>query len=172
MEESKKSLTQAKLKELLHYEPLTGVFTWLKLPLKTSNTKVGSIAGSKNTSSYIVIGIFRKSYKAHRLAYLYMTGKWPTNFIDHINGVRSSNIWTNLRECTHQQNRLNVGIYANNTSGFKGVYWCKPTNKWLASVKLHGKQHNLGLFATAEQASDVRQAFAKLHHGEFFKETM
>lgn len=162
-------LTQEQLKEFLHYEPLTGIFTWLKLPLKAYSVKVGDIAGTKQ-HGYIHIQIFGKKQYAQRLAWLYMTGNWPSKHIDHKNGIRDCNIWCNLRDCTDSQNQFNAGLSSRNKSGYKGVSWRKATNKWAAYARLYGKQHHLGLFATAEQASDVRQAFAKLHHGEFFKD--
>ena len=99
-----------------------------------------------------------------------MMGEWPTKFIDHINGVRDCNIFDNLRGCTNQQNLYNVGVRRNNTSGHKGVCWHKKSSKWVAQAMLSGKHYHLGLFATPEQANEVRQAFIKHHHGEFYRE--
>ncbi len=161
-------LTQATLKELLNYDPITGIFTWVK-PIN-NRYKIGDIAGSKDAKGYIVIGVNKKQHKAHRLAWLYMMGEWPTKFIDHINGVRDCNIFDNLRGCTNQQNLYNVGVRRNNTSGHKGVCWHKKSSKWVAQAMLSGKHYHLGLFATPEQANEVRQAFIKHHHGEFYRE--
>lgn len=122
-------LTQEQLKEFLHYEPLTGIFTWLKLPLKAYSVKVGDIAGTKQ-HGYIHIQIFGKKQYAQRLAWLYMTGNWPSKHIDHKNGIRDCNIWCNLRDCTDSQNQFNAGLSSRNKSGYKGVSWRKATNKW------------------------------------------
>jgi len=160
-------LSQQQLKELLHYEPITGVFTWLAST--ASRNKIGDIAGGKTSLGYTHIRIFGKLYLAHRLAWLYMTGCWPTKYIDHKNGTRDCNIWDNIRECTQSQNAFNVCARSNNKSGFKGVSFHKASNKWLASAKINGKSKHLGYFLTAENASAAYQSFAKMNHGEFFK---
>jgi hypothetical protein len=112
-------ITQARLKEVLHYSPDTGEFVWLTNP--RNQRKVGKLAGSVTADGYATIGIDGFYYKAHRLAHLYMTGILPTDYIDHINGYRNDNRWDNLRNATRQQNQHNSGKAVNNTSGFKGV---------------------------------------------------
>lgn len=160
-------LTQARLKELLNYDPITGIFTWVK---PTSyKIKTGDIAGCKD-SGYIRIVISKKLYRAHRLAWLYMTGNWPTQFIDHVNMVRDCNIWTNLRECSFNQNLHNVGITSRNKSGFKGVSWNKKCSKWVATAGVNGKAHHLGCYDTPEQAAEAYKTFAKSTRGEFYRE--
>lgn len=160
-------LTQERLQEVLNYDPLTGVF------VRINNCKghYAGIAGSISHLGYIQVWVDRKPYLGHRLAWLYMTGNFPDGHIDHINGVRGCNIWTNLRECTNQQNQLNVGISASNTSGFRGVSFHKPLGKWKASGKLNGKNKHLGYYTEIEQASEAYQAFARQHHGEFYRPT-
>lgn len=81
MKHSSKQLTSETLKELLHYNPETGIFTWAKNA--GQRAQVGRIAGSRTPSGYIKISLSRKLYAAHRLAWLYMTGSWPENEIDH-----------------------------------------------------------------------------------------
>ncbi|MCK9994454.1 MAG: hypothetical protein Dbin4_02974, partial [Alphaproteobacteria bacterium] len=98
-------LTQSRLKELLHYDPDTGVFT--RRVQTSSNARVGDVAGCLHPEGYRHIQIDGKRYAAHRLAWLYMTGEWPTNQLDHLNGVRDDNRWGNLREATHGQNQQN-----------------------------------------------------------------
>ena len=124
-------LTIEQLKEVLDYNPDTGLFTWIK---STQQTKAGSVAGNKTNQGYIRISVKRKRYLAHRLAYLYMTGHFPENFIDHINHIRHDNRWTNLRDATSSQNQANQVNPKNNTSGYKGVSWHKSTKKWLAKI--------------------------------------
>ena len=160
-------ITQQRLKELFNYDPETGVFT--RLQLVGGGVKVGDIAGTLS-NGYVSIMISKKRYKAHRLAWLYMTGSFPCKFIDHINGIKHCNIWENLREATGSQNLCNVGKHKNNTSGHKGVTWKKQRGMWTASARLHGTQRHLGYYADPKDASKAYQDFCKKHHGEFFKE--
>lgn len=160
-------ITQSSLHEVLHYDQFTGIFTWLK---DGKGRKAGEIAGREN-KGYIQIKLFGESYQAHRLAWFYITGNWPSKHIDHINGVKICNILSNLRECTDSQNQFNTGARSDNTSGFKGVTWNKAGNKWQAQAKLNGKNHYLGLFDTQKAASETYQSFAKANHGDFFRTT-
>lgn len=137
-------LTQQKLKELLHYDPVTGEFTWLVA--RRGTACAGSKAGTVNSDGYIHIRLFGKQYKAHRLAWLYMTGSWPQDEIDHINKEKADNCWVNLREATRQQNEANKNLQSNNTSGFKGVYWNERAQKWSAQIRVNGKKKQIGLF--------------------------
>lgn len=112
-------LTQERLKHLLRYNPETGVFTWLVLPKRTRSNK-GDIFGTWDRGYFVgqVDGVL---YKLHRLAFLYMTGAFPPEQVDHINGVRSDNRWCNLRVCNNAENNQNRGRQANNKFGIKGV---------------------------------------------------
>ena len=83
-------ISQAQLKELLEYNPDTGVFTWIKL---IGGIKAGSVAGCKNNEGYVCITVKQRSYKAHRIAHLYMTGKFPKNDIYHINHITVNKQW-------------------------------------------------------------------------------
>ena len=157
-------ITQERLKELLNYDPDTGVFTWL---VSSRGVKAG-VAGCVHPLGYIQININGRSYRAHRLAFLYMTGTFPDDQVDHINGMRADNRWLNLREATHSENLRNCGKYANNTSGYKGVHKYKITGKWVAHCHAHGKQHHLGYHDTAEAAHAAYCKFASEHHAEFF----
>ena len=159
-------LTQERLKELLSYDPETGLFTW-----KTRTAKcihVGDIAGYFNNKGYNVIVLLNESYLAHRLAWLYMTGLNTEFQIDHINNIKSDNRFINLREATNAENIRNQGFRSTNKSGYIGVSKNKKVNKWVAQCCLNGKNYNLGYFENAYDAAIAYQNFAKKHHGEFY----
>ena len=107
-------ITQARLKELLTYDPETGYFT-RNVNVKGANA--GERAGTITAKGYIAIGIDRKHYLAHRLAFLYMTGEWPKELVDHKDTIKINNKWENLREATNSQNKRNVGARKTNKSG-------------------------------------------------------
>lgn len=161
-------ITQDELKILFSYDAETGLFTWLVSTAK--RVKIGDIAGSKNNKGYIHISINNKKYSAHRLAWLYEHGSFPTKQIDHINGVKDDNRLCNLREATRNQNLRNRGKLANNKSGFKGVRFHKEGNKWEAQSTFNSKVTYLGLFDTPELASQAYQEFAMKNYGEFYHE--
>lgn len=101
------SLTHSRLLEVLHYEPQTGQFTWIKKPSSLSRVSVGTTAGSVWVRGYVMLKIDNARYLAHRCAWLYMTGEWPKQLIDHIDGDTSNNRWANLREASHAVNAQN-----------------------------------------------------------------
>jgi len=148
-------ITQDILKQNLHYEPSTGLFT--RRIAKSTSVKIGEIAGSKDKQGYITLMVCGKLYKAHRLVWLYVNGVWPTNEIDHINGNKSDNRLINLRDVERWVNMHNQGKRKNNTSGFKGV--CRKGNKWSAVIKINKKIHWIGVYETAEQANAARQNY-------------
>lgn len=157
-------LTQQRLKELLHYDPDTGVFTW-----KPGRRGVpsGAVAGSKHSDGYIKIRVDGGDYFAHRLAWLFTAGEWPANQIDHINGQKSDNRINNLREASHSQNEHNKGVRKDSLTGVKGVQWHPASKRFKAIIKLHGKAQILGYFSTIEGAADAyRKAELELR-GEF-----
>lgn len=163
-------LTQQQLKSLLHYNQETGVFTWLISPAK--GVKVGSIAGGSDGRGYTVIRINKVLYRANRLAFLYVDGKFPDSNmeIDHINNISSDDSFSNLRTATRTQNQWNTGIRKTNKSGFKGVFFNKANNTFRSRITLNHKCIEIGSFKTAELASEAYQRFAKQHHGEFYFE--
>lgn len=155
-------LTQSRLKELLHYDPETGVFTWRVN--KGGPAKAGGLAGSRNRGGYRIIGIDYRLYQAHRLAWLYIHGEWPKHEIDHINGVRDDNRIDNLRGATHAENHQNRKKSTRNTSGFLGVSWYPATKKWRSRIRTNRKLKSLGLFDTPESAhAAYLSAKAALH---------
>ena len=142
------------LKENLFYDPFTGIFT--RRISNCNKVKIGDTAGSMDGNGYILININGKSYRAHRLAWLYMTEKMPEELIDHKNGVRHDNRFCNLREATHNQNLQNqTKLPKHNTTGFLGVSFKKRDKKYKAQIKTNGKVKSLGVFLTAEEAHEA-----------------
>lgn len=156
--------TAERLRKLLSYDPLTGVFIWLISP--APNTPAGSIAGA-NSDGYRIIRIDGGRYKAHCLAWLYMTGEWPIRQVDHEDTDRGNNRWVNLRLATGSQNKANMGKRADNNSGYKGVCWYPQTKKWRAQIGFQGKNTNLGYFNTPEDAHAAYCAAASQLFGDY-----
>jgi hypothetical protein len=157
-----KSLEQDLLKELLNYDPETGIFTWA---VDRQRYKAGTIAGSINSCGYVHIGINGKTYKAHRLAWVYVYGSISKELqIDHINRNRVDNRISNLRLATSVEQGQNITHSIRNTSGYPGISWQKSHNKWRARIMLNRKSISIGYFDTPEAANDARiKAKAELH---------
>ena len=154
-------LTAEYLRSVLHYSPETGIFTW---KVSTSNrVKTGDIAGSQNGLGYLQIKVCSRLYRAHRLAWLYIHGSWPTDQIDHINRIRTDNRISNLREVSNKQNQQNKSKSSHNTSGYQGVRWHKRDSKWVAQIKHNQKLIHLGYFSILEEALSARKAAEKLY---------
>jgi len=152
----KNSLSVKRLKQVLHYEPITGAFTWLISPNR--RIKVGSVAGAAS-NGYLMIGIDGGHYLAHRLAWVYVTGKWPSAEIDHKDRNRSNNAFSNLREATRKQNSENKPVRAtNNTSGARGVSFHRRFKRWRAFIGHNGTCRHLGYFNTEAEARAARSA--------------
>ena len=158
---SRTILTAEGLRELVNYDPQTGLFTWR---VKRKGCRVGDVIGTPK-EGYISIGIDYHRYYAHRLAWLYMTGEWPTSQIDHRNLNRADTRWDNLRQATNQQNQANQFAQSNNKLGVKGV--SKLGKKYRAVLHCQGKPKYLGLFDTTQEASDAYIAAARHLFGEF-----
>lgn len=158
-------ITQDRLRELLSYDPETGVFTRI-VGRPGPNARAGDIAGCDNGQGYIRIYVDGKPYKAHRLAWLYKHGEFPQE-IDHIDCDRSNNRIANLRPVTRGQNRTNCGAYKSNTSGFKGVSFNRRSQKWIAQIQKGGRKIGLGYFATPEEASARYASAVNEFHGEY-----
>lgn len=158
-------LTHEYLRETLHYSIITGQFYWLKSVGR--RVKVGDVAGSLEASGYKRIRINRKLYLAHRLAWFWVMGSFPENDTDHVNGIKDANQWLNLREATRSQNMCNTCMQSNNTSGYKGVYWNKRDEKWMAYITLNKKTKHLGYFDDIEAAYTERLKAEKDLHGDY-----
>lgn len=162
------------LRSILEYNKKTGVFKWRwrkDLPLQWNRRYVGQSAGIiVSTTGRKRICIYKRSYSASRLAWLFVTGLWPKAEIDHkkgILGVDKDNRFSNLREATRSQNACNQKVTAKNTSGYKGVVFNKRRKKWVASITTLGVQKYIGQFVTAKAASVAYAKEADVLHKEF-----
>lgn len=164
-------LDQAILRRLLRYSRRTGKFTWRKRSDVRNcwNTRyAGREAGSSWTPgniTYRVIRIFDYPFLAHRLAWLYVEGRWPTDGIDHRDLDGENNRWRNLRPATKFQNGANRGPNSNNKTGFKGV--SVRAGRFRATIQVNGKWRSLGVFDSAQEASAAYRAAAIRLAGRF-----
>lgn len=157
-------ITLSRLKEVLHYDPVTGVFTWLKPP--SFRVRIGDRAGNLE-QGYRVIGVDNVNYRAARLAVFYMTGRWPTHFVDHRNAIKDDDRWVNLREADNGENMRNRGKASSNKTGFKGVSLEAQTGKYRACLTVNYVSYKGQRWDTPEQAHAEYCALAKQHHGQF-----
>lgn len=164
---AKSIVTAERLRELLHYDPESGVFTWRVD--RSTRIRAGSVAGSiqyLGRTQYLYIMIDFKQYRAHRLVWLYVYGKWPAEMLDHINGDGADNRLANLREATCAENSqaANKRLMKNNTSGYRGVSFNTKRKRWMASISAFGKRKWLGSYETVEAAAAAySEAKRKVH---------
>ena len=149
-------LTAERLRELLHYNPETGIFT--RLVRSAQMNRIGDIAGGSTMNGYLKISVDGRRYLSHRLAWLYMHGCWPLHGVDHRNGVTDDNRISNLRPATQAENLQNKIHQSSSASQTLGVGWDKNRNKWIASIKVGGKQRNLGRFSSIDAAKAAYDA--------------
>ena len=150
------TLTAEQLRELMHYDRDTGIFT--RKVSAASNARAGDVVGTLMQTGYLFAGINYKYHLLHRLAWLYIYGEWPKEQLDHINRIRTDNRICNLREATHTQNARNLSKARNNTSGHPGVHWRSDRAKWWALIESEGQKHYLGCYNTIEEAIAARKA--------------
>ena len=150
-------ITQKQLKNILHYDKETGVFTWLS-SVVMRKVKPGSIAGTVNKEGYRQLSIYGKSLYVHRLAFLYMLGYMPEGDVDHIDRNPSNNRWVNLREVSRSCNMRNCGNREDNVTGVKGVCWHKTNGRWVASIRINRRDIHLGSFNDFTEAVSGRLA--------------
>ena len=158
-----KNLTQERLREVLSYDPVTGIFTWLK---QLHVSRIGNRAGSATKDGYLTICIDQVRYPAHRLAWFYVFGTWPVFDIDHIDSDRKNNAIANLRDVPRADNLQNRRTpYRTNSHGFLGVTKSRSKSKpWMASIQAFGKRRHIDVFATQEEAhAAYLKAKAELH---------
>jgi hypothetical protein len=154
-------ITQEKLKEMLTYNPDTGIFTWKVKHLK--KCILNKNAGTLKKAGYITISIKKRLYLAHRLAWLYVYGEWPKNHIDHINGVRDDNRIENLRDVTQRQNCQNK--QSNRQGKLVGTIYDKRDSKFYSRISIKNKLYTITSHETEQQAHE-----AYLEAYEFLKE--
>ena len=159
----KSALTAERLREVLRYEPETGLWLWV---VSRGGTKIGAVAGTPH-DGYVRIKIDGCLYLAHRLAWFWMTGEWPEFEVDHEDLDRANNRWKNLRHATDSQNRANTKAFSNNKSGFKGVSWHARIGKWMVSISVNRKKTHLGYFDCPAAGSFAYQIEADKAFGEF-----
>lgn len=162
-----------RLQELLSYDEDSGLLTWKMLPatsrssISHNNKCGGKIAGTVCARGYIMIGIGKVYYLAHRIIWKMMTGFDPLDIIDHEDTDRSNNRWSNLREAANGQNIQNSKIRKDNTSGVKGVHWDSCRRKWRAVITVNGAPIKLGRFDDFEEAKNAMLSARARLHGEF-----
>ena len=149
------SISHSRLLESLKYDPETGEFS----------KRVG--AEHKRTG-YRYVMVDNVTYPEHRLAWFYMTGEWPSHDIDHINGQKSDNRFSNLRDVPETLNAQNERrVRGNNKSGYMGVFFRKERGKWEAKIRINGKTKRLGSFTNPEDAHVAYLEAKRKHHPGF-----
>ena len=155
-------MTQDEVKASFDYDPIKGVL--INKAQRAKRIKIGSEAGRLRLDGYRDVKVKNKYYLTHRLIWVFVTGSWPKNYIDHINQIKNDNRFCNLRDVTRSQNKQNTCLQINNSSGVKGVAWCKVNNQWLVRITLNKKIYYLGLFKNINAAALARkQAEEQLH---------
>lgn len=157
-------ITINRLKYWWHYDPETGIFT---RKVSRNSGKAGSCPTAVNSRGYVTIGADGKVYQAHRLAWFYMTGDWPTNQIDHRDGDKTNNKWMNLRNATPSQNTMNMKKRPGSKSVLKGASWSKCHKKWHARIRVNHKELHLGFFDCLAAAHLSYVVAADKYFGEF-----
>ncbi len=160
------------LKAMLAYDPATGDFVWKSrddVPTWWNTKYAGNRAGSTDAYGYVVLRINARTFKAHRIAWFYVTGAMPDPNIeiDHINGDRRDNSIANLRLADDLQNAANACVRRDNSSGVKGVSWHRRIHKWQAQINECGRRTSLGYFDNILAAQRAYQERAQIIHGEF-----
>ena len=157
------TITCEELKKLVDYNPDTGEMCWR---VNCPRTRIGDVVG-RDDDGYRRCKLNGRNYYVHRLAWLYMTGSWPTEYVDHRNGVRSDNTWSNLREASREENGRNRSMARSNKSGYKGVQ--RRGKRWVARIggRQGVGQEVIGWFHSPEEAAKAYETAAKARYGDF-----
>lgn len=165
MEANDPEISVQKVLDILRYDPETGIFFWR---YRSNNRQPRDLrAGCLSRDGYIQIKLCGRPVKAHRIAWLLMTGSWPSKQVDHINRDRSDNRFINLREASLRENQQNRNILRNNTSGVNGVCFCKKQKKWVARIRTEFGRINLGYFYDFTEAVNIRKLAEEKYFGKF-----
>ncbi|AYN94411.1 HNH endonuclease [Pseudomonas sp. LTJR-52] len=159
-------ITQEQLKAKFHYSPLAGVFE-KRVGTKRKGYKWVLVGTTKTDTGYASMQIMGKRYLVHRLAWLYVYGKFPDMALDHIDGDRLNNAISNLREVTAAQNVHNSQKPSHNKSGVKGVSYCEASKTWTAQVAIERRPVFMKRYKTKEEAIQAVRAARELAHGEY-----
>ena len=152
-------LTYEKVKYLFRYNPFTG--NLIRRVSRNTNSMKGQIVKCQSSRRYAVVTISGRDYLVHRIIWLYMTGKWPRDQIDHINRIKHDNRWVNLREATGRQQQMNLNINRRNKLGIRGITIVR--NRFCVQLKIKGQRGYLGHFKNLDDAVKVRRA-AEINH--------
>lgn len=155
-------LTQARVRELFDYRD-DGQLIW---KIRSGRAATGHVAGTMDVHGYKTVRFSGKTYKVHRLVFLWHHGFLPEE-VDHVNMNRSDNRVENLRSASTSQNQANRRARSVNASGLKGVTWKPRHQKWEARIGVNGRLIYIGLFDSPEKAHAAYVEAARRHHGEF-----
>lgn len=154
-------ITVSQLRDALDYCPDTGLFKWR---ISRGFVRAGSVAGTARKDGYFHIGVYRRNYLSHRLAWMHVHGEYPSSEVDHINRNRGDNRISNLRLVTRSENAQNGSDRKNNTSGYRGVTFNRANSVWIAQITKDTKCIYLGSFTSAEDAHQAYLSAAKHFH--------
>lgn len=159
-----RALTHARLLEVLDYNPITGTFMWRQM---RKNLRSLTPGGLHKQTGYLRLTVDGELMWGHRVAWFYVTGSWPDRAIDHINGDRADNRFSNLRQASWAENLQNRSASVASTSGHKNVFWYKAYSMWQVQITAFGKKHNGGYFSELVDAIKAAEALRNKVHGRF-----
>ena len=165
-------LTQDEVRKLFDYDPETGEVRW---KVERYRKHPGDIAGCVYTVDgkrykRVSVSVNYRRYLLHRIIWLWVTGCWPIDELDHIDGDATNNRWANLREANRHQNGKNISAKVNSLIGINGVSFDKKRGNYRARIMVDRKDIYLGNFASIEEATRVRQVASKKYFGSFARE--
>lgn len=158
-------LTAEEARSLLNYDPETGILRWRVSPNK--RIQAGSICGGISIYGYSRLRIKGRYYQSHRIAWLYVYGKFPNGSLDHQNGICTDNRICNLRLATTSENSMNAKRRSDNTSGVKSVSWNKFSQRWLVTIKKDGRAYVNKRFKTFQEAKQAAKTARENLHRQF-----
>lgn len=159
-------ITRKRLKEVIRYNPITGIFLWVnpsKYHREKCNTRAGTIRSYINNKKYRWIGIDEKYYPEQRLAWLYTTGVQPLGHIDHRNGNTLDNRLYNLNCVDHYKNAQNHKVKIKKNELPSGVR-STASGKYQARIRVNNKKIHLGTFKTVKEAFGAYTAARRKYH--------